>query len=144
MYNAKSLLSNAFLCFPVLSGAFRCFPVFSGDLELNELRLSRRMSIRTRLTFFIQKANASFSVCQNAMLGRVVLRRPLLGASCSEQQHQAQVRQLQHLPQRAEFSTLRRRPTGPMSARAWLPMRGLEEFRDPHPVKVNNSNIAHF
>lgn len=38
--------------------------------------------------------------------------------------------------QRAELSTLRRGVTGPLSARVRLPMRGLEEFRDPEIIKV--------
>lgn len=51
-------------------------------------------------------------------------------SSCSGGQH------VPHQHQRAGLSTLRRGLTGPLSARLRLPMRGLEEFRDPEVVKV--------
>lgn len=49
---------------------------------------------------------------------------------CSPQQQQQQ---------RAGLSTLRRGLAGPLSARLRLPMRGLEEFRDPEIIKVQTS-----
>lgn len=53
------------------------------------------------------------------------------GMGCCSQQNQ----------QRAGLSTLRRGLTGPLSSRLRLPMRGLEEFRDPEIVKVCMSMI---
>lgn len=46
--------------------------------------------------------------------------------------------------QRAGLSTLRRGLTGPLSSRLRLPMRSLEDFRDPEIVKVCYAKHAHF
>ncbi|CAN0025373.1 unnamed protein product [Ectocarpus sp. 12 AP-2014] len=56
--------------------------------------------------------------------------------SCSGSQH------VPHRHQRAGLSTLRRGLTGPLSARLRLPMRGLEEFRDPEVVKAGDVPIV--
>ncbi|CAM9506117.1 unnamed protein product [Ectocarpus fasciculatus] len=57
-------------------------------------------------------------------------------SSCSGGQH------VPHQHQRAGLSTLRRGLTGPLSARLRLPMRGLEEFRDPEVVKAGDVPIV--
>eukprot|EP00903_Cladosiphon_okamuranus_P010183 g9642.t1 len=44
--------------------------------------------------------------------------------------------------QQSGLSTLRRGLTGPLSARLRLPMRGLEEFRDPEIVKAGDVPIV--
>eukprot|EP00904_Undaria_pinnatifida_P013989 jgi/Undpi1/9720/HiC_scaffold_27.g12176.m1 len=53
-------------------------------------------------------------------------------SSSSSQQHQ----------QRAGLSTTRRGLTGPLSSRLRLPMRGLEDFRDPEIVKAGDVPIV--
>lgn len=57
--------------------------------------------------------------------------RPLCSSSSGKKQQLQQ-----QLQQRSGLSTLRRGLSGPQSARLRLPMRGLEEFRDPEIVKV--------
>lgn len=71
-----------------------------------------------------------------SLLGRTARSRQ---SSSSGNKHILQHQKLhQHLhQQKSGLSTLRRGLTGPLSARLRLPMRGLEEFRDPEIVKVN-------
>ncbi|CAN0287681.1 unnamed protein product [Pylaiella littoralis] len=56
----------------------------------------------------------------------------------SKQQHKHKEKQ----QQRSGLSTLRRGLSGPHSARLRLPMRGLEEFRDPEVVKAGDVPIV--
>lgn len=76
----------------------------------------------------VVSTSSSFSpICSTTM---PAAPRSTAERSCSGSQH------VPHRHQRAGLSTLRRGLTGPLSARLRLPMRGLEEFRDPEVVKV--------
>eukprot|EP00752_Nemacystus_decipiens_P016761 g14999.t1 len=74
-----------------------------------------------------------------SLLGRTA--RPGQSAGSSSSNENAQQHQHQH-QQRSGLSTLRRGLTGPLSARLRLPMRGLEEFRDPEIVKAGDVPIV--
>ncbi|CAN0195824.1 unnamed protein product [Laminaria digitata] len=93
-----------------------------------------RRAFAARRPLDVTSSSSSPSSCCRMLLPTSSHTKTASGAGlgCCSLQHQ----------QRAGLSTLRRGLTGPLSSRLRLPLRGLEEFRDPEIVKAGDVPIV--